>query len=134
MATTYEIKVDNIDEAKGALKQQALKALEECGLVAERYAKALCPVDTGNLRNSVTHKVVEGELACYIGSAVNYAAYVEFGTGVHYQGGRKTPWVYQGADGEWHKTTGSKPQPFIKPSVADHLKEYENIIKDELKS
>ena len=76
MPTSFEIKVDNIDEAKGALRQQTLKALEECGITAERYAKALCPVDTGNLRNSVSHKVVDHELACYVGASVEYAPYV----------------------------------------------------------
>lgn len=34
MATTFEIKVDNIDKVKSELRQQAVKALEECGLVA----------------------------------------------------------------------------------------------------
>ena len=95
MATTYEIKVDNIDKVKSELRQQAVKALEECGLIAEGYAKGLCPVDTGNLRNSVTHVVDPDKLVCYIGSNVEYAPYVEFGTGVNYSGGRKTPWVYQ---------------------------------------
>lgn len=35
-------------------------ALEACGLQAERYAKMKCPVDTGLLRNSITH-VVSGQ-------------------------------------------------------------------------
>lgn len=38
MATTFEIKVYNIDKAKSELRQQAVKALEECGLIAEGYA------------------------------------------------------------------------------------------------
>ena len=133
MATTFEIKVDNIDRVRTELAQQAVKALEECGLIAEGYAKGLCPVDTGNLRNSVTHKVDTEELICYIGSSVKYAPYVEFGTGVNYdQGGRKTPWVYQDAKGRWHRTSGQKAQPFIRPAVADHIPEYERIIKEGL--
>ena len=37
--------------------QEAIdRALEICGGKAESYAKELCPVDTGNLRNSITHQ------------------------------------------------------------------------------
>ena len=37
----------------------------------------LCPVDTGNLRNSITHVVDEQEPAAIIGTDNEYAAYVE---------------------------------------------------------
>ena len=50
-----------------------LRALERCGEQAEGYAKDLTPVDTGNLRNSITHQVDEGESAVYIGTDVEYA-------------------------------------------------------------
>lgn len=55
---------DHSDEVLEALNAACLKALEECGLVAEGYAKKLCPVDTGNLRNSITHTVRDGEKSC----------------------------------------------------------------------
>lgn len=51
-----------------------LRALERCGEQAEGYAKDLAPVDTGNLRNSISHKVDDGEPAVYIGSNLKYAA------------------------------------------------------------
>ena len=133
MGASFEIRVDNLDEVKRTMMDEAIKALEECGLVAEGYAKAMCPVDTGNLRNSITHKVVPDELACYIGSNVEYAPYIEFGTGIHYAGGRRTPWVYKDSKGEFHRTSGQRAQPFIRPAVADHLAEYQKIINNELK-
>ena len=37
------------------LEAAKAKALETIGGKAESYAKRLCPVDTGNLRNSITH-------------------------------------------------------------------------------
>lgn len=43
---------DNSPEFIKAMKEAALRALEKCGLTGEGFAKALCPVDTGNLRNS----------------------------------------------------------------------------------
>lgn len=125
---------DNSKEVLAAMQEAALRALEKCGLTAEGYAKKLCPVDTGNLRNSITHQVDEEEPAVYIGTNSEYAAYVELGTGQYYPGGRPTPWVYQDAKGNWHMTHGQRAQPYLKPAVADHAQTYQNIIEDELKN
>ena len=125
---------DNSGAVLSAFHSAVEKALEECGLVAEGYAKKLAPVDTGNLRNSISHKVDPEEPAVYIGTDVKYAAYQEFGTGIYTEGGRDTPWVYQDEKGNWHWTRGNKAQPFLKPSVADHQKQYSQIIEQELKN
>lgn len=125
---------DNSQAVLKAMQQAVEKALEECGLVAEGYAKKLAPVDTGNLRNSISHKVDPEEPAVYIGSNTSYAPYVELATGIYAEGGRPTPWVYQDANGNWHWTRGNKAQPFLKPSVADHQKQYSQIIEQELKN
>lgn len=135
MADSMRIEItDNSGLVKEELQAAVLRALEECGLTAEGYAKPLCPVDTGNLRNSITHQVQENEQACYIGSNSEYAAYVELGTGKYYPGGRQTPWVYKDAKGNWHLTHGQRAQPYIKPAVADHTKTYRDIIEAELKN
>lgn len=124
---------DNSDEVLAAMESACNRALEKCGLVGEGYAKKLCPVDTGNLRNSITHMVNDGEKAAYIGTNSEYAVYVECGTGVYYPGGRQTPWVYQDAKGDWHLTHGQRAKPYIKPAVADHAAQYNRIIEQELK-
>ena len=124
---------DNSKEVLESMQQAAVRALEKCGLTAEGYAKKLCPVDTGNLRNSITHTVDEEEPAAYIGSNAEYAAYVELGTGKYVSGGRPTPWVYQDEKGNWHRTHGQKAQPYLKPAVSDHANTYRKIIEDELK-
>ena len=124
---------DNSKEVLEAMQQAAVRAMEKCGLTAEGYAKKLCPVDTGNLRNSITHTVDEEEPAAYIGTNNEYAAYVELGTGKYVSGGRPTPWVYQDEKGNWHRTHGQKAQPYLKPAVADHSNTYRKIIEDELK-
>lgn len=125
---------DNSGQVLSEFRAAVLRALERCGSEAEGYAKDLCPVDTGNLRNSISHKVDESASAAYIGTNAEYAAYVELGTGKYYAGGRSTPWVYQDAQGNWHRTAGSPAQPYLKPAVADHAKTYQNIIEDELKN
>ena len=127
--------VDNSEEILTALKNAALKALERCGLQAEGYAKDLAPVLTGNLRDSISHKVVEGEQAAYVGTNSLYGAYVELGTGKYGTlGGRQDPWVYQDDNGNWHHTHGQRAQPYLKPAVANHKQTYQNIIKNELEN
>lgn len=126
--------IDNSQMVKEAFEEACLRAIERCGMQAEGYAKDLAPVDTGNLRNSISHKVDKGENVAYIGTNNEYAAYVELGTGKHYPGGRSTPWVYKDSHGRWHRTGGQKAQPYLKPAIADHKQTYRNIIEDELKN
>ena len=101
---------DNSKEISEDIKAALLRGLETCGLVAEGYAKKLAPVDTGNLRNSITHTVDEDEPAAYIGTNVEYASYVCLGT-IH-----------------------MKAQPFLKPAVAANANIYRKIIEKELKN
>ena len=130
-----EIKVTN--NAKLTLEElqsACLRALERMGQQAEGYAIDLAPVDTGMLKNSLTHKVVPSELTVYAGSDMSYAVYVECGTGKYYPGGRDTPWVYQDAKGNWHYTHGQRAQPYLKPAIANHIGTYKNIVESEMKN
>ena len=70
--------IDNSKEVQAALEKGKKNGLEAIGLTAETYAKQETPVDTGRLRNSISH-TVDGE-AAYIGTNVEYAPYVELGT------------------------------------------------------
>lgn len=75
-----EIRENNTEQIANAINQAVAAALEEIGLAAERFAKRETPVDTGRLRNSITHAIDMGEEAVYIGTNVEYAPYVELGT------------------------------------------------------
>lgn len=110
------------------------EALEKVCLIVENSAKTKAPVDSGNLRNSITHEVIGNE--GIVGTNVEYAPYVEFGTGLFSsQGdGRKdVPWRYQSADGTWHTTSGQNPQPYLQPALLENKKNIEKIFKDTLK-
>lgn len=72
------IKQNNTPKVVASIKGGVQKALEESGLIVENAAKGLCPVDTGRLRNSITHST-NGNTET-IGSNVEYATYVEMGT------------------------------------------------------
>ena len=82
MSYTYR---DNTDEVLAALERAKKRGLEAIGLTAEGYAKKDTPVDTGRLRNSISHAT--DDEAAYIGTNVEYAPYVELGArgrqGVH---------------------------------------------------
>ena len=131
--------VSHRDEILGALEAAKLRALERIGLFVEGEAKENITknksVQTGALRNSMTHIVVEDESAVYIGTDVEYGIYVELGTGKHAEtGGRPDPWVYQDDNGNWHHTHGQRAKPYLKPAVNDSKKQITAIIKDELEN
>lgn len=100
---------DNSEEFLKALPEQIEQALTAIGLTTESYAKQECPVDTGRLRNSITHAVESGEKAVYIGTNVEYAAFVELGT------------------------SHMKARPYLKPAVTEHTAEYKSLAEQALR-
>lgn len=71
------MKVDYKDYSKevlAAMEKGIKNGLEAIGLTAETYAKKATPVDTGRLRNSISHET--DKEAVYIGTNVEYAAFV----------------------------------------------------------
>lgn len=129
---------DNTANVLNAIKQAKARALERFGMQGESYAKEHLTqnksVDTGNLRNSISHRVDTAKDRAVIGSNTLYAPYVELGTGVYAEGGRPTSWVYKDDKGNWHHTKGQKAKPYLKPAVANHTETYVNIAKDEFKN
>lgn len=76
---TLVVQENNARVISEAIGDALTAALEEIGQVAEGAAKRLCPVDTGRLRNSITH-ALSGEDSVTIGTNVEYAIYVHEGT------------------------------------------------------
>lgn len=90
-------------------------------------------VDTGTLRNSISHAVSESEKAVYVGTNVSYAPYHEFGTGIYTAGGRQGGWSYQDAAGEWHFTKGVPAKHFLQFGATAHKDEYKAMLEQALK-
>ena len=134
MSVTITGFTDNTEEVLQGMRAAVARGLERCGEKAEGYAVDLCPVDTGNLRSSITHTVNDDTV--YIGTNVEYGLYQEVGTGKYATGGggRPTPWAYQDVYGHWHWTAGNRANPFVKPAMADHAGTYRNIMNDALKN
>ena len=143
--------IDNSDEILRRFAEACTDALEVVGMKAERYAKKLCRKGTtesvggwapknakgkrvyrgGTLKNSITHRV-DGDVLS-VGSDVEYAPYVELGTGPHF----KPPPEWEDFDVPESKGIGHayvKPRPFIRPAIEDHREEYardiEKVLKD----
>ena len=108
-----------------------------CALV-EKEAKINAPKDTGALRRSISSKVeVEGkEVIGTVFTPLEYAPYVEYGTGLFAEsGGRKdVPWHYQDDKGEWHSTNGIHPCPFMRSALLDNRNRIKNILKRGIKN
>lgn len=100
-----------------------------CALV-ERSAKQKAPKDTGELRRSISSKVQDGVGIVF--TPLEYAPYVEYGTGLFAENGGRTdvPWSYQDDSGEWHSTSGQKPQPFMRPALDENREQILRIIKE----
>lgn len=78
----------------GGIGAKASKVLRGSALAVERDGKAICPVDTGFLKNSITTDF-EGDgrfmsMSAEIGPTASYGGYVEYGTS------RMSPQPYMG--------------------------------------
>lgn len=104
-----------------------------CALV-ERSAKQKAPKGNGDLRRSITSKVDLVEKEGIVFTPLEYAPYVEYGTGLFAESGGRTdvPWCYQDDEGEWHSTSGMKPQPYMRPALDENREQISRIIKEAL--
>lgn len=137
---------DNSDLVKNAAQEKILQALETLGMQTEGDVKISMNevwsetgtdiVDTGRLRNSISHQVDEGEKAVYVGTNSEYAAYVHEGTGKYAIGGGGTPkerWVYRDPlTGETRIGVPQKPRRFLKNTIEKNISDYKEIIKQYL--
>lgn len=106
-----------------------------CALV-ERAAKQKTPKGTGALRNSIASKIENsnGKLEGIVFTPLEYAPYVEYGTGLFAEQGGRTdvPWHYQDDQGEWHTTSGQHPQPFMRPALDENREQIIRILQEGL--
>lgn len=134
-----DVEVLNLDDVLSEIEeladsQEMRSALGRACATVERRAKELAPKGTGDLRRSITSEIVQdgGELTGVVFTPLEYAPYVEYGTGLFAEkGGRKdVPWCYQDEKGEWHTTSGQHPQPFMRPALNEKREEVIRIIRE----
>ena len=93
------------DKVIASVENAKRGGLEAASLIVEADATLRAPVDTGNLRSSITHRVVSDEEA-HIGTNVEYAPYVEQGT------------------------SKMAAQPFLRPALDNNKSRIEKMIGD----
>ena len=130
-----KIEIENLNDF-GIDESKIYQAIGRACALVERAAKEKAPKDTGALRRSITSEVdnSSGEMVGVVFTPLEYAPYVEFGTGLFAEkGGRQdVPWSYQDDEGNWHSTSGQKPQPFMRPALDENREAILNIIKEAL--
>ena len=82
--------------------------LTQAAIIVEEGAKKDCPVDTGNLRDSIDYDVKDDK--AIVGTNVEYAPHVEYGT------------------------IKMKAKPFLRPAFDNNMTKIKNIFKKWLKS
>ena len=118
------VRKNNLKAYQEAMNTALVRALEEIGLLAERFAKENLStpksghltkpdprpnVDTGRLRNSITHAIDEAEKSVAVGTNVEYAPYVELGT------------------------SKMKDWPYLRPAAQKHASEYRQVLEKHLR-
>jgi HK97 gp10 family phage protein len=115
------------------------KAMGKACALVEGEAKKKAPKGNGELRRSIESRVEEdgGDLVGVVSTPLEYAPYVEFGTGLFAEEGngrQDVPWCYKDEKGEWHSTRGQKPQPYLRPALHENKDNILRILKGGLKS
>lgn len=108
-----EVVQDNSHLVAQLLPKAIGKALEKIGLLAEGHVIGYMTreyiVDTGRLRNSITHAVM-GDESVVIGTNVRYAGYVHNGT------------------------SRVKGRPYLTAPTQQHASDYREILKSEMQN
>ena len=81
--------------------------LEEAGALVAGEAKTRTPVNTGRLRNSIEYRVTEDD--AIIGTNVEYAPYVEYGT------------------------SRMRAQPYLRPALDENRRRINELLKDNIR-
>ena len=83
---------EDLRESADTLTRRASQVVRKAALDTMADAKTLAPVDTGNLRNSITTDARQGDLVAVVEATASYSAYIEWGT------------------------SKMRPQPFMRPA------------------
>jgi HK97 gp10 family phage protein len=133
-------RVEGLDEVlikinKLADPEKVAAAMGKACALVERSAKQKAHSfrDTGTLTNSITSKVnvEDTTVKGVIYTPLEYAPYVEYGTGLFAEeGGRRTPWKYKDDEGHWHTTRGQKPHPYLRPALNENRNKIIEVLKE----
>lgn len=133
------VTIKNIDRLKQRLNKIADMELNEkmteAVTLVHGQAKALAPVDKGNLAGSIRMEIKKNnkELEGRVYTNTQYGPYVEFGTGI--KGNGSYPYDIDGLKLAYHETWAGMPsQPYMYPALKENEKYIKNLFKDGVKN
>lgn len=138
------ITITGIDEVINGLEktlgvEKMTNNIGQACAIVERAAKENAPKGSGELRRSITSKVESSgtQIQGTVYTPLEYAPYVEYGTGLFAKGGngrQEVPWRYFNEENhEWVSTSGQHPQPYLVPALKDNRDKIIDKIREGLK-
>lgn len=127
-------------ELSNEMRNTAVRKLSQpSGLPNKKTGQLKPAVDSGTLRNSIQSKesefvlrTSETTVECGIQTAVEYAPFIEYGTGplgdpevAHTS---KMSWAYMGTDGKLHFARSQPARPFMRPALYENREVFKDII------
>lgn len=144
MSNSIEELIKKLTEVGGVIEEGLKIGLGQALLKIQADAKKNCPVETGQLRNSilVNTKYEGSDIIGEVGTSVEHGIYTELGTGkvgelspkvaplelipkLKY---RQTPWVYYKKE-QFIETRGQKAKPYLYPALKNNEKNIEKYIE-----
>lgn len=118
----------------GGDKAPLVRGIKKATIKVQGDAKLLAPVDTGRLRNSIQAETKEigGKEVGRIFTNLEYAPYVEFGTG---QRGEASPSPPKSPDDLYYRQdwVGMEAHPYMYPAAKQNEKIVPKIVGDEIR-
>lgn len=137
--------LNKLNKLGGNVEETLYNSISKQTKFIQGEAKELCPVDTGDLRNSIKANTIKnkGEIVGTVSTNSDHAAFVEFGTGkvgertntntkvnVSY---KQDKWLANIPDVGPRWIEGQPAQPYLYPALKNNEDKILENIKDDIK-
>lgn len=119
----------NLNSINNAL----ISGVSKAAMLVQGSAKNKTPVDSGALRQSIRTdkaKIQGGNVIATVSTNLEYAPYVEFGTGSRGQSTNTNTEVKVNYRSDW---SGNRAQPFLWPALRENRNNSIKIIREEIR-
>lgn len=133
-----DIELKGVEKAINKIKSwetekinEVKRIVAETGRAIEAEATLRAPVDQGNLKASIHTDIENKGLTALVGTPVDYAPHVEFGTRPHKIRTKKAKVLSNGKSffGKEVNHPGTTAQPFLMPAFDRNKKKFVNAIR-----
>ncbi len=140
MKIDFELKglealVNNIKDYEINKKTDVSNIVKDTALKIQANAKQRTPVKSGTLKRSIGVDLASDEMSAEIGTNLEYAAHVEFGTAPRTISIKDASTLSDGKQfyGKEVKHPGTKEHPFLFPAYEQEIPEYKSKLAEALR-